>query len=212
MTIQENILAIQATLPENTTLVCVSKTQSKEKILEAFQAGVRHFGENRVQELVQKLDISDQIHWHLIGHLQRNKVKDVIGHVELIHSLDSIRLMDEANTQSYKKNLITHGLIQINVAEEKTKHGFHVEELDEVLKKAVNYPNLQIDGFMVIGPHVNDDQAIADVFKKSQALFQYYAQLYPQLKILSMGMSHDYQIALQYGANMVRIGSKIFQE
>lgn len=211
MSIQENIQAIQATLPENTTLVCVSKTQPKEKIEEALQAGITHFGENRVQELLTKLDISDQIHWHLIGHLQRNKVKDIVGKVELIHSLDSIRLMDEVNTQSYKKNLISHGLIQINVAKEKTKYGFQVEEMEEVLNKALNYPNLMIDGFMVIGPHVNDEEKIAEVFRKSQALFEYYSHLYPQLKILSMGMSQDYPIALHYGSNMVRIGSKIFK-
>lgn len=212
MMIQDKINEIYKTLPENVTLICVSKTQPKEKILQAYQAGARYFGENRVQELLQKLTINDQIHWHLIGHLQRNKVKEIVGRVELIHSLDSIRLMEEVNAQSYKKNCITHGLIQINVANEASKHGFHIEEMDDVLQVAMNYPNLMIDGFMVMGPHVDDEQQIREVFKKSQALFQYYAHQYPQLKILSMGMSHDYKIALEYGANMIRVGSYIFND
>lgn len=201
--IKENIEKIKTTLPENVKLIAVSKTYPRNCVDEAILAGQKDFGENKVQELLEKYQPNEDIQWHMIGHLQTNKVKYIIDKVALIHSVDSIHLLEVIDREAKKKDCTTHVLIQVNLAHEDTKFGFDESELDDVMKQS--YDNVKIDGLMDIGPNTDDKQQIEEVFIKAQALKNKY-----NLKELSMGMSHDYQIAINHGATMVRIGSSIF--
>ncbi len=201
--IKENIERIRQTLPENVTLIAVSKTYPRSCIDEAIKANQLDFGENKVQEILQKAQPDEPIRWHMIGHLQTNKVKYLIGKTALIHSVDSLHLLDVIEKESTKQDLVTHVLLQVNLAHEETKFGFDETELDDVLKHS--YQHVAIDGIMVIGPHCEDEQRIEEVFMKAEKLKNSY-----HFKELSMGMSYDYKIALKHGATMIRIGTDIF--
>lgn len=201
--IQENIIKIKNTLPENVKLIAVSKTYPRSCIDEAILANQFDFGENKVQELLSKYQENENLNWHLIGHLQTNKVKYIVDKVCLIHSVDSLRLLDVIQTEASKKNILVHVLLQVNLAHEETKFGFDESEIEHIMKQ--HYPNISIDGLMVIGPNTNDKQQIENVFIQAENLKRNY-----QFKELSMGMSHDYPLAIKHGATMIRIGTDIF--
>lgn len=201
--IQENILKIKNTLPEDVDLIAVSKTYPRNCIDEAIRAGQLDFGENKVQELLGKYRPDENIHWHMIGHLQTNKVKYIVDKVVLIHSVDSLHLLETINKEAKKKDVICHVLLQVNLAHEETKFGFDESMIEDVLVHT--YENVSIDGLMVIGPNTDDETKIEEVFQQAEDLKIKY-----HFKELSMGMSHDYKIALRHGTTMVRIGSDIF--
>ncbi len=201
--IKENIQRIKSTLPENVTLIAVSKTYPRSCVDEAILAGQKDFGENKVQELLEKYRENEDINWHLIGHLQSNKVKYIVDKVTLIHSVDSIKLLNVIDKEAKKKNIISHVLLQVNLAQEETKFGFDECELEEVF--ACNFENVSIDGFMVIGPNTDDFNKIEEVFIQAENLKEKY-----QLKQLSMGMSYDYEVAIKHSSTMIRVGSDIF--
>lgn len=194
-------------------LVAVTKTQPPKKMACAEKAGLTDFGENRVQELIAKYEDFPKINWHLIGHLQTNKVKYIIGRTVLIHSLDRIALAEEIENRSAATGLTTNALVQLNIAGEETKHGIHEEELDDFLLAMADYPHIRIQGLMTIGPYVEKAEEIRPVFAELRRLyFRKKEKNLPHLdfRYLSMGMSNDYQIAVEEGANIVRIGSAIF--
>lgn len=206
---KESIERIKRSLPQHVRLVAVSKTRSREEINEAIQYGIHDFAENRIQELLSKIDENDDIHWHMIGHLQTNKVKYAVQHCSLIHSVDSLNLLDEIQRHAAALNKTMPILLQINLAREDTKSGFILEDMDEALKYASQLTNIHVQGFMVIGPHSEDERLIHQVFAQAQELFKHYEHMY-QLSILSMGMSQDYHIAVLHGSTMVRVGCDIF--
>lgn len=201
--IQESIQNILKTLPENVKLIAVSKTYPRSCIDEALQAGQLDFGENKVQELMEKYRENENIRWHMIGHLQTNKVKYLIGKVATIQSVDSLRLLEVIQKESQKKGVVTHVLLEINLSHEETKFGMNENQLDDIMHRT--FSHVSIDGMMVIGPHCEDESRIREVFQKAFELKKKYS-----FKELSMGMSQDYQLAIPYGTTMVRIGTSIF--
>ena len=196
------------------TLVSVSKTKPVEMLREAYSLGVRVFGENKVQELTEKYDaLPDDIRWHMIGHLQTNKVKYLIGKTELIHSVDSLKLAGVIEKESEKRGCVTDILIEVNVAQEESKFGLKMEEVIPFIEKAAQFPHINVRGFMTIAPFVENPE-------KNRTIFADLHKLYVDIKdknidngtvnILSMGMTNDYEVAIEEGATMVRIGTGIF--
>ncbi|MCI5774642.1 MAG: YggS family pyridoxal phosphate-dependent enzyme [Erysipelotrichaceae bacterium] len=192
-----------------TSLVIVSKKRSITEIQYYYNQGHRHFGENKAQELLTKVDHFPDIQWHFIGHLQTNKVKAIIPYVYSIDSIDSLHLLAKVDEQSKRCNKITNCLIQLNLAQEATKHGLLSHQIEDFMKAIPNYKHVKVNGFMCIGPHCDDPKAIVNIFKQAQAIFQKYADQY-QLTTLSMGMSNDYKLALLHGTTEVRLGSILF--
>ena len=188
-------------------LVAVSKTKSNEEIMEAYDLGIRDFGENYVQELVSKMDnLPSDIRWHMIGHLQTNKVKDIVKrNIYLIESVDSIKLASEINKYALRNNKVVNILIEVNIAGESSKTGCSLENLDSLINFVKSLSSIKLLGLMAIGAHSDDENVIRDSFKKMKDLKSKYG-----LELLSMGMSSDYKIALEEGSNIVRIGTKIF--
>lgn len=208
--IKENLAKIKSKLPDQVTLVAVSKTKPKEDILEAYHSGHRIFGENKVQELVEKYELLPQdIEWHMIGHLQRNKVKYIVPFVALIHGVDSLRLLKEIEKQSAKINRVQNVLLQVHIADEDTKFGLDEKELVEILNQLTEYPHVKVLGLMGMATFSDDQQKIEREFEYLHSLFIKYQTEY-QLTTLSMGMSNDFEIAVQKGSNMIRVGSSIF--
>ena len=214
--VRSRIQAAQERSPyaaDEVKLLAVSKTFPMGNILEAVSAGQMSFGENRVQELLTKYEVRPDLSWHLIGHLQTNKVKYIIGKTVLIHSLDRLELAEEIEKRSAKANIITHCLVQLNIAEEETKSGLMVGELRGFLDEIPRFPHLSVDGLMTIGPHTDDGQAIRACFAKLRELKteeQKISRPNCCLRELSMGMSHDFEMAVEEGATIVRVGSSIF--
>nr|WP_292960712.1 YggS family pyridoxal phosphate-dependent enzyme [Muricauda sp. UBA7809] len=213
MSIKDNLTKIKSELPENVTLVAVSKTKPNEDILEAYHAGQRIFGENKVQEMVQKWEeLPKDIQWHMIGHLQRNKVKYMAGFVSLIHGVDSPRLLREINKQAKKHDRVIPCLLQIHIAEENTKFGLDEKELNELIDsdafKAME--NIKIVGLMGMATFTDDKDQVRKEFAQLKSIFDALKNKLPHISILSMGMSGDYSIAIEEGSTMVRIGSSIF--
>ncbi|MBZ4687015.1 MAG: dependent protein [Clostridia bacterium] len=201
--------------PQEITLVAVSKTVGPPSIMAAYEAGINNFGENRAQDLREKYDqISSPINWHFIGHLQSNKVKYIIDKVTLIHSLDGFSLAKEINKQAEKFKKTMDVLVQVNVAEEKSKFGLAVEETESFIHEvSKNYPNINIKGLMTIAPYVEDPEEVRPVFAKLRDLKEKLQQKEiprVEMKYLSMGMTNDYMCAIEEGANIVRIGTAIF--
>jgi len=213
LSVEENINRIKTAIPEDVTLIAVSKTKPVEAIEEAYSIGVRDFGENKVQEIIDKYDkLPKDIRWHLIGHLQRNKVKYIVGKIQLIHSLDSIRLLDEIEKQYKTSGVIAQALIQINIGKEDSKTGIYLENLEELLEACEECNYVKIKGLMAIIPE-GSEESCRDYFKQMKNIFsdikkRKFNNIH--MEILSMGMTNDYQIAIEEGANMVRIGSGIF--
>ena len=199
---------------EEVTLIAVSKTKPVSDIQEAMACGITVFGENKVQELVRKCEeLPKDIRWHMIGHLQTNKVKQLLGNTVLIHSIDSIRLADTIDTEAKKKNIHVDGLLEINVAKEASKYGFVEEELEEVLPLFSRYKNLHIKGLMTIAPNVDDAEDNRKIFKKLKKLSVDISEKnYDNIEVnfLSMGMTGDYTVSLEEGANFLRVGTGIF--
>ena len=220
------------------TLIAVSKTKPNEKLIEAYQYGARHFGENKVQELVQKQEdlqalFQDGVHWHLIGHLQRNKVKYIIDKAELIHSVDSLRLAEQIEEEAAKKGLLCDILIEVNIAEEDTKFGVKAEETPELISQLRALSHIRLRGLMAIAPYVEnpeknrkhfiklrqlyvdikskntDNNCIENISKDELSRNQAFAE---HFDILSMGMTGDFEVAVEEGATMIRVGTGIFGE
>jgi pyridoxal phosphate enzyme (YggS family) len=192
-----------------TTLVAVSKTRTNEEILEAYSLGIRDFGENYVQELIVKMDtLPKDIKWHMIGHLQTNKVKDVVKrNISLIESVDSIKLVNTINKEAIKNNKTVNILIEVNISKDPNKTGCNIDELDNLITETNELSNIKLLGLMAIGPITENQELIKKSFIEMKELKEKY-----QLPILSMGMSHDYKIALDVGTDIIRIGTKIFGE
>lgn len=211
MSVAKNLSDIKRKLPANVTLIAVSKTKTNEEILEAYNAGQRDFGENRVQELLPKHEaLPKDIRWHLIGHLQSNKVKYIAPFVHMIHSIDSEKLLDEVNKQAAKCNRVIPVLLQIFIAQEETKFGFSFEEAEAALRNTSQFPNTIITGLM--GMASNTDNEI-QVVREFDSLNRFIIKLrteHRELSTLSTGMSSDWQLAVQNGSTMIRVGSSIF--
>lgn len=196
------------------TLVAVSKTKPASMVSEAYEEGIRDFGENKVQELAEKAELlADTIRWHMIGHLQRNKVKSVIEKTALIHSVDSVRLAAQIEEEASKKNLVTDILLEINVAEEESKFGFRLEGAEQALREIAVFSHVRIRGLMTIAPFVDNSEKNRHIFKK---LNQFYVDMRSKnidnvtMSMLSMGMTGDYEVAIEEGATLVRVGTGIF--
>ncbi len=211
MNIQDRIKEILITIPKNVDLVAVSKTKSSEEIIYAYNEGLRVFGENKVQEMTEKQKIlPPDIEWHMVGHLQRNKVKYMASYVSLIHSVDSMKLIVEINKQALKFNRIIPCLLQIKIAEEETKYGLSETEAHYLIENSIKFNNIKIIGLMGMASFTKDELKINNEFKKLKIFFDKLKLKFHHLKILSMGMSSDYKLAMKNGSNMIRIGSQIF--
>lgn len=199
----------------NSDLVIVSKMRSLEQMEFYYNRGYRIFGENKVQEILLKKDWHEDVKWHFIGRLQTNKVKDVVRYCSLLHSLNRYELMDAIEKEAIKQNKIMNCLIQFNIAEEESKSGFLISEVNEIIATLKKYPHIHIKGIMCMGPHVVDEIKIRKVFKKAKDLFDNLKLQQTdnfEMKYLSMGMSQDYTLALQEGSNLLRIGKILFEE
>lgn len=216
MAIADNLNLIKQSLPSHVTLVAVSKTKPVADLMEAYEAGQRIFGENKIQEMTEKWQqMPKDIEWHMIGHVQSNKVKYMVPYVKLIHGVDSLKLLKEINRQAVRWRKNINCLLQIHIAEEETKFGLNEQELEDLLHaeefKAMT--NIKIVGLMGMATFTDNQEQIKREFNHLKVVFDQYKTLQtPNLKLqtLSMGMSGDYQIAIDCGSNMVRIGSSIF--
>lgn len=223
--IKENIEIVKANInkacekvgrdPKEVTLLAVSKTKPIGMIEEAVECGQRHFGENKVQEIDYKYNElnKDDIKWHMIGHLQTNKVKYIVDKVELIHSVDSIKLAKVISKEALKKNIIANILIEVNVANEETKFGIKIEEVEDFIKNISVLPNIKIRGLMTIAPFVKDSEQNRVHFRN---LYKEFIDINSKnidnvsMDVLSMGMTNDYEVAIEEGATIVRVGTGIF--
>lgn len=217
--IKENLQHILTALPKDVTLVAVSKTKPNEAILEAYAAGQRIFGENKVQEMAQKSEeLPKDIQWHLIGHLQRNKVKYIAPFVALIHGVDSFKLLKEIDKEGKKNNRSIDVLLQFHIAQEDTKFGFSFEEAQEMLedREFVEMQHVNVKGVMGMATFTDNTNQVADEFRALNNYFLtlqgHFFKFNPTFDTVSMGMSGDYAIAIEEGSTMVRIGSSIFGE
>ncbi|CAG2531448.1 hypothetical protein MAR621_01974 [Maribacter dokdonensis] len=213
MSIKENLLAVKQTIPNSVTLVAVSKTKPISDIQEAYDQGQRIFGENRVQEMTEKWEkMPKDIEWHMIGHLQRNKVKYMAEYVSLVHGVDSPRLLAEINKQAEKHNRTIPCLLQVHIAEEDTKFGFNEEELLDLVRNEnfKSHKNVKIVGLMGMATFTENMDQVRREFKSLHSLYLKLKSEYADFTTLSIGMSGDYQIAIEEGSTMVRIGSSIF--
>jgi len=214
--IQQNLKTILEEIGE-TQLVAVSKYRSNEELMELYNAGHRVFAENRVQELLRKeVELPQDIEWHLIGHLQTNKVKQIIGKVALIHSGDRTKLLKEIQKEAAKAGLTVNVLLQVHVADEESKYGFQPDYLKTEISNELltRYSNIRFKGIMSMATFTDDQEKVRSEFRKTKQLFDYIKENHPnpsEFTAISMGMSGDYQIAIEEGATMVRIGSKLFE-
>lgn len=199
---------------EDVTLISVSKTKPVEMLKEAYEAGSRDFGENRVQEIMEKYgQMPEDVRWHMIGHLQKNKVRQVIDKAVLIHSVDTVELAEQIEKDAAKRDLTVDILLEVNVAEEESKFGFRTEEVEAAVMKIKEFPHVHIKGLMAIAPFVSNSEDNREVFKK---LYQLYVDIRSKnidnvnMSVLSMGMTGDYEVAVEEGATMIRVGTGIF--
>jgi pyridoxal phosphate enzyme (YggS family) len=218
MSIAKNLTQIKTQLPAHVTLVAVSKTKPVSDLMEAYNAGQRIFGENKIQEMTEKWEqMPKDIEWHMIGHVQSNKVKFMAEYVSLIHGVDSMKLLQEINKQAKKHNRVIDCLLQIHIAKEETKFGLDEEELNEILKQVQHdkseFENIRIVGLMGMATFTENQNQIEKEFNHLKAIFDKVAaskDAINRVSIISMGMSGDYQLAISCGSTMVRIGSSIF--
>lgn len=214
MTIAENLEKIKKTLPEHVSLVAISKTKSIAQIMEAYDAGQRIFGENKVQELqVKHPEMPKDIQWHMVGHLQRNKVKDLAPFISLIHAVDSIRLLRRIDREAKNNDRVIDCLLQMKIAEEESKHGLSEEEIKAILTSEdfQQMKNIRIVGLMGMATFTDDREQVTREFRRLKTCFD-ALQLEHNFTVLSMGMSGDYDLAIEEGSTMIRVGSSIFGE
>ena len=213
MTIRKNLDQITSSLPPHVTLVAVSKTKPLGDLMQAYKAGQRVFGENKVQEMVEKYHLMpDDVLWHMIGHLQRNKVKYMAGFVDLIHGVDSLKLLTEIDKQAQKHNRVIKCLLQIKIARETSKFGLSIQEAEALLSSETfqSLKNVRIVGLMGMASFTTDKLQISKEFKTLKSNFDQLKKQRKNLKIISMGMSGDYKLAIDCGSTMIRVGSLIF--
>ena len=217
--VQENIRKACAAAgrdPSEVSLIAVSKTKPVPDLLEAYQAGARLFGENKVQEIMDKYEhLPEDVSWHMIGHLQRNKVKYIVDKAAMIHSVDSLRLAETIQQEAEKKQVTVPVLLEVNVAEEDTKYGLKVPEVLPLVEKISVFPNIRVQGLMTIAPYVEDPEKNRDIFRQLKKLSVDIRQKNINnitMNVLSMGMTGDYEVAVQEGATLVRVGTGIFGE
>ena len=209
MDVKANLNTILKSIPKEVTLVAVSKTRQNSAIIEAYQLGQRIFGENKVQELVQKFEeLPKDINWHMIGHLQTNKVKYIAPFVSLIHGVDSVKLLKEINKRAKQNNRVIDCLLQVHIATESTKFGFDIPEVNEAIDSANEYQNIRIVGLMGMATFTDNKQQVIQEFSSLKTVFDTVKN--EHITTLSMGMSGDYQLAIEQGSSMVRVGSAIF--
>lgn len=211
MSIKNQISIINNEIKDKADLIAVSKTRSIEQITEAYNQGQKKFGENRVHEIVEKYNnLPKDIEWHMIGHLQKNKVKHISKFISLIHSLDRLSLAKEIDKNAKKENRSIDCLIQIKISNDESKYGLNPEQLDSFYTDLKQFENINTIGLMAMATFTKDQNLIADEFKKMEKLFKEMKTIDSNFKILSIGMSDDYQLAINNGSNMIRVGSKIF--
>lgn len=213
MSIQENLINIKFALPENVTLVAVSKTKPVSDLMDAYNAGQRIFGENKIQEMAEKHEVMPKdIKWHMIGHVQRNKVKYMAEFVSLIHGVDNFKLLKEINKQAQKHNRIIACLLQIKIASEDSKFGMTLNEASEILESQEfsELKNITVSGVMGMATFTDDKALVNREFKSLKNIFTELKKDNPSFKTLSMGMSGDYKLAIDNGSTMIRVGSSIF--
>ncbi len=212
MSIAARLLDIKKTLPENVTLVAVSKTKPVVDLMEAYNAGQRIFGENKIQEMTDKFEeMPKDIQWHMIGHVQSNKVKFMAPYVALVHGVDSLKLLNEINKQAERNNRVISVLLQVFIADEETKFGFDADELSEIFNSDIleKYKSIKIEGLMGMATFTDKQEQIEKEFSGLKKLYDQYSRA-NNFTVLSMGMSGDYTLAIDCGSTMVRIGSSIF--
>lgn len=211
MKIATHLNALREEIPEGVALVAVSKTKPVEDLLEAYHAGQRIFGENKIQEMCQKWEqLPKDIQWHMIGHVQTNKVKYMAPFVDLVHGVDRLKLLKEIDKQAAKYQRKIRCLLQIHIAQETTKFGLSAEELQEILTTKESFSNVELCGLMGMATFTEKHAQIEQEFQYLQGLFEEHRAQHPELQILSMGMSGDYPLAIDHGSTMIRVGSKIF--
>ena len=211
MSIKQQISNIKNEILDKADLIAVSKTRSIQEIKEAYNYGQLKFGENRVQEIVNKQSkLPNDIEWHMIGHLQKNKVKYIAGFIKLIHSLDRISLAKEIDRQAKKENRIIDCLIQIKISKEDSKFGLKIEDFTDFYKNMETFKNLNVIGLMGMATFTSDIEVIGEEFKMIKRIYDNVASIDPKFRVLSIGMSDDYNIAIENGSTMIRVGSKIF--
>tara|TARA_B100001123_G_scaffold83946_1_gene96108 strand:+ start:3114 stop:3767 length:654 start_codon:yes stop_codon:yes gene_type:complete len=215
MNISDNLNNLCHSIDNPVKLVAVSKTKSNDQIMEAYEAGQKIFGENKVQELVSKYNsLPKDIEWHMVGHLQKNKVKYIANFIKLIHSVDNFKLLKEINRQAKKNNVIIDCLLQIKIASEETKFGLSIDQVRPILESEEfkSLENISIIGLMGMASFTNNEAILKNEFNYLNDFYDSLRITYPNITVLSMGMSYDYKLAIKYGSNMVRIGSLIFGE
>ena len=209
MGIANNLNTVLSSLPKKVTLVAVSKTKPNSFILEAYHAGQKIFGENKVQELAEKAkNLPKDIMWHMIGHLQTNKVKFIAPFVSLIHAVDSLKLLKEINKRAKQNNRVIDCLLQVHIATEDTKFGFNITQVEQAINNAKEFKNIRIVGLMGMATFTDNKQQVLEEFKSLNTIFESVKN--KDITTLSMGMSGDYQLAIEQGSTMVRVGSAIF--
>ena len=211
MSIEQQISNIKNEILNKADLIAVSKTRTIQEIKQAYNSGQLKFGENRVQEIVDKQSkLPDDIEWHMIGHLQKNKVKYIARFINLIHSLDRISLAKEIDKQAKKEERIINCLIQIKISKEDSKFGLKIEDFADFYKNMETFKNLNIIGLMGMATFTSDIKVIGEEFKMIKRIYDNVASIDPKFRVLSIGMSDDYNIAIENGSTMIRVGSKIF--
>ena len=211
--IKENLTNLYNSIPKNINLVAVTKTKTNDDIMNAYNCGQRLFGENKVQELTNKYnDLHKDIKWNMIGHLQTNKVKYIASFIDLIHSLDSIKLAKEINKQGEKNNRVIDCLIQIKISTDESKYGIGFDDFDKLYNDTLNLKFVNVVGLMGMASFTNDEKKIKNEFKLISSLFNKLKLVNKKFTYLSIGMSNDYKLAINEGGNMIRVGSIIFGE
>ena len=211
--ISKRIKEIRDSINKDVELVAVSKTKSNKEILEAYNAGQKVFGENKIQEMTEKYEeLPKDIKWHMVGHVQSNKIKYMAPYVDLVHGIDSLKSLKILNKEAKKNNRVIRCLLQLKISDEFTKFGLSKEEIESILNSIniLDLMNINVAGIMTIGSFTENMNVVVKEFDKTKKIFDSLKTAFPNLKILSMGMSNDYKIAINHGSNMIRVGSLIF--
>lgn len=211
--ITKRIKEIRDSINKDVELVAVSKTKSNKEILEAYKAGQKVFGENKIQEMTEKYEeLPKDIKWHMVGHVQSNKIKYMAPYVDLVHGIDSLKSLKILNKEAKKNNRVIRCLLQLKISDEFTKFGLSKEEIESILNSIniLDLMNINVAGIMTIGSFTENMNVVVKEFDKTKKIFDSLKTAFPNLKILSMGMSNDYKIAINHGSNMIRVGSLIF--